>query len=71
MTRNEMMERALQLEVEIQTASEEERLARQPEFCRLITRLKADGEKVPGRLRSLDAALCDEAAEDQFDNMPV
>lgn len=47
------------------------RLKLQSELSQLMARMQAQGQVVPVRLRRLDATLCDEAVEAQFDNMPV
>ncbi|MGR3759028.1 hypothetical protein ACUXV3_02675 [Roseobacteraceae bacterium NS-SX3] len=71
MTKHDLLRAAERLEERIQTASGPGRLAMQPEFHHVLNRLKACGAEVPRRMRRLDHALCEEAVEDQFDNMPV
>jgi hypothetical protein len=68
---DDLSRRARQLEAEISAASEEKRVALQPELHRVIERMRLDGKHVPARLRSLNAALLDEVVERQFDNLPV
>ena len=62
---------AINLEATITKADRAQRLALQPRFSRVIDQMSRSGEPVPARLRSLNAALLDEAIEDRFDNMPV
>ncbi|MCI5097658.1 MAG: hypothetical protein MRY77_15180 [Rhodobacteraceae bacterium] len=59
------------LEQKITGATSTARLAMQPEFARVIDRLRANRVDIPSRLLRLDAALVEEAVEDRFDNMPV
>lgn len=62
---------AEQLEQQIAGAQGPARLAMQPEFARVLDRMRTAGIKVPSRLRQLEDRLGDEMVEDQFDNMPV
>jgi len=62
---------AEQLEQQIVGATGSARLSMQPEFARVLDRMRAAGIKVPSRLRQLEDRLGDEMVEDQFDNMPV
>ena len=71
MTVKDMLITAETMEKQIESANALARLAIQPEFHRLLQRIRADGGKVPFRLRRLEAMLCEEATEAQFDNMPV
>ncbi|GGH22563.1 hypothetical protein SAMN05444007_102228 [Cribrihabitans marinus] len=71
MTHLDLMSTAERLEQTLATAPLAKRIALQPEFSRVIHRMRVDGMRVPSRLQRLDAALCDEAVEAQFDNMPV
>lgn len=71
MTAQELMKTAVKLETRIEGADPSVRLALQPEFHKVLQRLRAEGEAVPFRLRRLEAVLCDEATEARFDNMPV
>ncbi|MBK0329133.1 hypothetical protein I5535_17795 [Rhodobacteraceae bacterium F11138] len=59
------------LEQDIARAEPAARLALQPQFSQALFRMAAHGERVPVRMRSLDARLMDEAIEARFDNMPV
>jgi hypothetical protein len=43
----------------------------QPEFNRILTRLKAEGIHVPKHLCELNDQLTEEAVEACFDNLPV
>lgn len=56
---------------QIAAASSSGRLRLQPKLSRVLEKLAAEGQPVPGRLRRLDAALIDEVIEARFDNMPV
>lgn len=56
---------------EIERAPAKKRLDLQPQFTRVLRRMKNDGQRIPARLRSLDAVLLDEKIEAQFDNMPI
>ena len=71
MTEAELCKTAERLEKEITMAPADARLRLQPEFARVIDKMKAAGLAVPARMRSLDVALTEEAIEDRFDNMPV
>ncbi len=71
MTIDDLKKTAENLEQEITHAAPATRLALQPQFSQILHRIAARGERVPVRMRSLDAALIDEAIEARFDNMPV
>ncbi len=71
MTTEQLMERACRLEEQIRVAPEEERLELQPEFDKVMTRIKAAGVDIPGHLRRMEMVLTEELVENQFDNMPV
>lgn len=71
MSAKHLMQAAERLESEISGANASTRLRLQPEFTRLLDRMRDEGEKVPERWRALDAALVDEAIEARFDNMPL
>ncbi|MBE1284084.1 MAG: hypothetical protein GJ676_12310 [Rhodobacteraceae bacterium] len=71
MTDQELITVAEQLEQKIEGANGTGRLALQPEFSRVLDRMRDAGLKVPPRMRRLDDALCEEAVEDSFDNMPI
>ncbi|SLN75297.1 hypothetical protein [Ruegeria meonggei] len=62
---------AEQLERKIQGACLDTRLALQPSFTKVIDRMRQQGVRVPSRLRRLDAALCEDAMEARFDNLPI
>jgi len=59
------------LESRILDATGAARLSMRPEFIRLLDHMRKNGAEVPGRYRRLEAALCEEAVEEMFDNMPV
>lgn len=71
MTNEDLLHRAKLLETRILGQSGADRLAMRPEFSRVVERLRQNGAEVPGRLRRLDAALCQDAVEEMFDNIPV
>jgi hypothetical protein len=71
MTAQDHFKSANELERKINCADSVKRLALQPELSRIIRCLKADGQQVPPQLSRLNNALCDEAIEAWFDNMPV
>jgi len=71
MTTEQLIERACHLEKAIRTAPEMDRLEFQPEFTRVMTRIKASGTPVPAHLRRTEQVLIDELVESQFDNMPI
>ncbi len=71
MTDTDLLKRAHQLEDRIATANSKVRIALQPEFHRVLHRLRNSGAPIPKSMRRLDATLCEEAVEAQFDNMPV
>lgn len=67
----ELKQRAEHLENRISRSDYLERLRLQPEFSRVIDRLRAEGVRVPTHLSNLEYSLAEEAIEAQFDNMPV
>lgn len=71
MTMEQLLERACLLEKKIRVAPECDRLDYQPEFDRVLGRIKAAGLQVPAHLRRTELALMEEMIERQFDNMPV
>lgn len=71
MTEQELFATAEGLERRIVAAGTGERLRLQPQFSAVLQRIQGAGLQVPQRLRRLDAALCDEAVEARFDNMPI
>lgn len=71
MMTTKLIERACDLEQQIRLAPESERLALQPEFNRVLSRIKEAGAAIPGHLRRTEQVLLDEQIERQFDNMPV
>lgn len=71
MTVEDMLTTAKAIARRIEGANAPARLALQPEFHHLLQRIRARGGKVPFRLRRIEAILCEEATEAQFDNMPV
>ncbi|MCA0927653.1 hypothetical protein [Ruegeria profundi] len=62
---------AEQLEKKLNGASLDTRIALQPSVTKVIERMRQQGVHVPSRLRRLDAALCEDAMEARFDNLPV
>lgn len=68
---SELKRRAENLEGRIAQSDYPERLRFQPEFSKVLARLRAEGARVPTRQSNLDENLTDEAIEAQFDNMPV
>ena len=71
MAAQDLLKAAEALEARIEAADPLARLALQPEFQQALQRIRVNGEKVPFRLRRLEARLCDEVDEARFDNMPV
>ncbi|MCE8513061.1 hypothetical protein KBY24_14495 [Ruegeria pomeroyi] len=71
MTAQDLYHAAERLERRVTGAPLNIRLEVQPEFSRVVDRMRQHGLKVPARLRQLDAALCEDAVEARFDNMPV
>ncbi|MFC3613572.1 hypothetical protein ACFORG_07350 [Lutimaribacter marinistellae] len=71
MTANDLILEAERLERTLAGAPREARLEMQPKVSMLIDDLRAQGAKIPSKLRRLDAMLCDEAIEARFDNMPI
>lgn len=71
MIENDLSRTARQLEAKIIDACEETRLALQPELHNVLEMMRRQGSHVPARLKSLNAALLDEAIERKFDNLPV
>lgn len=62
---------AQQLEQKLQNACLDTRLALQPSFSKIVDRMRQQGMHVPSRIRRLDAALCEDAMEARFDNLPI
>ncbi|WP_170404411.1 hypothetical protein [Ruegeria arenilitoris] len=62
---------AEQLEEKLNGACLDTRLALQPSVTKVIERMRQEGMHIPSRLRQLDAALCEDAMEARFDNLPV
>lgn len=71
MTMDDLFHTVEQLETRIQRETGAARLAMRPEFIRLLDHMRKNGAEVPRRFRRLEAALCEEAVEEMFDNMPV
>ena len=71
MSVDELKLKAENLEQVISEAGPEKRLALQPQFSKVLSRLRSEGQAVPVRMRQLDSILVDEAIEARFDNMPV
>ncbi|WP_424832952.1 hypothetical protein [Ruegeria sp.] len=71
MTAQDLFVEAEQLEQKLQNACLDTRLALQPSVSKVLDRMRERGVQIPSRLRRLDAALCEDALEAQFDNMPV
>ncbi|AXT26737.1 hypothetical protein D1823_09155 [Ruegeria sp. AD91A] len=71
MTTKSLYSEAEQLEQKLRNASLDTRLALQPSVSKVIDRMRQEGMQVPSRLRRLDAALCEDAIEALFDNLPV
>lgn len=71
MTDQELFQEVERLERRVQGACLDTRLEVQPQFSRIMDRIRERGVRLPSRLRRLDAALCEDAAEAYFDNMPV
>lgn len=71
MSEEKLFLEAEQLEKQLRGACLETRLALQPSVARVIDRMRQEGVQVPSRLRQLDTALCEDAMEARFDNLPV
>lgn len=71
MTAQDLYCEAEQLEEKLKGASLDTRLRLQPSVSKVIEKMRAQGIHVPSKLRSLDAALCEDAIEARFDNLPV
>ncbi len=71
MTTNSLYFEAEQLEQKLQNACLDTRLALQPSFSKIVDRMRQQGMHVPSRMRHLDAALCEDAMEARFDNLPI
>lgn len=71
MADHELIRVAEHLEQKIAGADASVRLSLQPEFSKVLERIRRAGLEVPSRLRQLDDRLTEECVEDQFDNMPV
>jgi hypothetical protein len=68
---HDLVQVAERLEKNLTGACPTTRLRLQPEFTRVLGRLKETGQDVPARMRRLERALSDEALEARFDNMPI
>lgn len=71
MTPSNLYSEAELLEQKLQNACLDTRLALQPSVSKIIDRMRQQGMHVPSRLRRLDAALCEDALEARFDNLPI
>ncbi|MBY6065913.1 hypothetical protein KUW17_04125 [Leisingera aquaemixtae] len=71
MTQEDLLHTVENLESRIRKETGSARLAMRPEFIRLLDYMRRNGAEVPGRLRRLEATLCEEAVEEMFDNVPV
>ncbi|WP_299986775.1 hypothetical protein [uncultured Ruegeria sp.] len=71
MTAQDLFTEAERLEQKLHDASPETRLALQPSVSMVLNKMRAQRVQIPSRLRRLDAALCEEALEARFDNIPV
>ncbi|SLN30081.1 hypothetical protein TRL7639_01228 [Falsiruegeria litorea R37] len=71
MSDQELLQQAEKIEARLNGANPSLRLELQPKLSKVIENLRANGTHVPARLKRLDAALCDEAIEARFDNMPI
>ena len=71
MSDHDLLQQAENIEARLDGANQSLRLELQPALSKVIENLRANGAKVPARLKRLDAALCDEAIEARFDNMPI
>ncbi len=71
MTAQDLYSQAEMLEQKLQGACLDTRLALQPSFSKVVDTMRVKGLRVPSRLRRLDMALCEDAIEARFDNMPV
>ncbi len=59
------------LEQKLENACLDTRLALQPSVSKIVDHMRRQGMHVPSRLRRLDSALCEDAMEARFDNMPI
>ncbi|MBO9436528.1 hypothetical protein J7394_20120 [Ruegeria sp. R13_0] len=71
MTTDNLYFEAQELEQKLQNACLDTRLALQPSFSKIVDRMRQQGMHVPSRMRRLDAALCEDAMEARFDNLPI
>ena len=71
MKTTELLQTAKLLEEKLVGANYAARRSLQPEFNRVLSRLRASGVTVPSNLLRLDRALGEEAIEAYFDNFPV
>ena len=71
MTTDNLYFEAQELEQKLQNACLDTRLALQPSFSKIVDRMRQQGMHVPSRIRRLDAALCEDAMEARFDNLPI
>lgn len=71
MTAINLYSEAENLEKKLKGAGLDTRLQLQPSFAKVIERMRQQGMRVPSRLRQLDAALCEDAMEARFDNLPI
>jgi len=71
MTTTELLQAAKRLEEKLDGANHAVRRSLQPEYNRILCRLRASGVTVPSSLLHLDRALGEEVIEAYFDNYPV
>ncbi len=71
MTAQDLYTEAERLERKLNGACLDTRLALQPSVSKVLDKMRSQGVQIPSRLRRLDAALCEDALEARFDNMPI
>lgn len=71
MTAQDLYCEAERLEKKLHGACLDTRLELQPRVSKVLDKMRAHGVQIPSRLRRLDAALCEDALEARFDNMPI
>ncbi|KUJ76190.1 hypothetical protein AVO45_12805 [Ruegeria marisrubri] len=71
MTAQELYREVERLEKKLDGAGIDTRLELQPTVSQMVQRMRVQGVPIPSRLLRLDAALCEDAIEASFDNLPV
>ncbi|TMV09699.1 hypothetical protein FGK63_01115 [Ruegeria sediminis] len=71
MTAQDLYKEVERLERKLDGACLDTRLELQPTVSKMVQRMRVQGVAIPSKLLRMDAALCEDAIEASFDNLPV